>query len=475
MKRFGCLVAAMLLMLNISVFARTGNSMEYEYFMMIKDYLKDEVRYDMTDEEMYLSALREIMNRHPDVYEAALSGMLSGVDENSGYQTADEAARFSEHMMGGLVGIGVEVMSEDGYLFVTRPIPGSPATVAGVKTGDIILRANGVNLYGMDQDTAISYIRGEAGTLAVVEILRDSSVLTFEIIREAIEINPVECELYPELGVAHVTLVVFNGFTGKYLTEALQRVDEAGIKNVIFDLRGNAGGLLSEAVAVASCFVPNEALIVTEDFKDESNNEKFYSTLKEKKYNLVLLVDERSASASEIVAGAVRDNRAGILVGKNTYGKGTVQTMVSLYYGGSIKYTIAYYLTPSGENIHKKGIMPDKVVENGTKDIDMSGMGVFGFDTVFRVGDKGEQVRSAKKMLAALGLFGGDVSSDVYTEGLAQAVSRFQTVAELFPYGVLDITTQLRLYNDTCDVKLVVDKQLEYAFDVFEGKTEFGF
>ena len=261
--------------------------------------------------------------------------------------------------------------------------------------------------------------------------------------------------------------------TSDQFDAAVKEADSQNINNIIIDVRDNGGGYITQAVKVANYFVPNGNVIVTEDHKVDlfditykSNNERT------QKNDVVVLVNEYSASASEILAAAIKENEVGVLIGTKTYGKGTVQSSVSLKDGEAMKYTAAYYLTPSGENIDKIGITPDAVVENGSVPFDYSGYEDFDYSRIYNPGESDANISKAKKILNVWGRYNGNINDPYFDSELESAVAQFQNNQELFPYGVLDLTTQRELYNALQNTTVIVDNQLEAAFKHFGLKAE---
>lgn len=291
--------------------------------------------------------------------EGAIHGMLEVLgDTNTRYLSPadEEAAR--ETMSGEFQGIGAEVAAVDGVIVIVAPLEGSPAEAAGLRPGDILRQADGVSLDGLDVFRAAQLVRGPAGTAVSLIVERDGEQFPLEVTRARIELKSVRSELLAD-NLAYVRLSRFGERSDDELIEALEEVMAHNPAGLVLDLRRNPGGSLTTAVAIADQFLP-KGIVLREQFG--GGNERLYeSTDKGLAENvpLVVLIDEGSASASEVLAGAVRDTGRGILIGQTTFGKGTVQTWQGLSNGGGVRLTIARWLTPDSDWVHERGLDPD--------------------------------------------------------------------------------------------------------------------
>lgn len=473
MKRILSLLLVLMMIFSFPVFAEETEEKidEIDILTSICNVLEVRARYPEVDgESLYNGALEAILKEHPELLESAISGMLSSIDEHSAYYNEEQKKKLFESLSDEIVGIGVTVLAREGKVLVSQPLPGSPAEKAGIKAGDIIAEADGVSLDGMDIDTAVGYIRGEVGTAAKLKIWRSSidSFLEFTVIREKVESPSVDFEIVEEgkKKALRINLYSFTENSHKQFKEALSQADKEGIKNIIIDLRNNGGGYLDQAIMIADEFLEEGKIITTEDHKIDLLDVVYTAEGKKTDYKVVILINEMSASASEVLTAALKENDAAKVIGKKSYGKGTVQTINNVYGGGAIKYTTAYYLTPLGNNINEIGITPHAEVENSLKEVDMSQFGEFDYNNVFSLGNKAEQIKTAKEMLSYLGIYIGEIN-DVYDENMRIAVSTFQKIEGLFPYGVLDKTTQFNLYKTMSELKEEVDDQLKAALSAF--------
>lgn len=302
-----------------------------------------------------------------ELMEGAIKGLFWGLDENSNYYTKEEFQTLLEYISGDFVGIGVYIKEEEGSIIIESPIEGGPAQEAGVKMGDKIVSVDGKNIKDMSTPEVIDLMRGEPNTKVKLGIEREKKPMTLEVKREIMMINPVEYKILKG-NIGYIKINQFNQHTYDNLVPVLSKFYKENISNIVIDLRDNPGGLLDEVVEILELFIP-EGPIVHIKYRGDIER-TYYSKLKKPKYKLAVLINENSASASEIFAGAVQDTKVGTIVGVPSYGKGTVQQIVPLPNGDGMRLTIAEYLTPNKRSINKKGIKPDIIVENkdDTKD-----------------------------------------------------------------------------------------------------------
>jgi carboxyl-terminal processing protease len=317
----------------------------------------------------------------------AINGMLSGLDPHSAYMDADEFKDLQVGTQGEFGGLGIEVGMEDGFVKVVSPIEDTPAQKAGLKSGDLIIKLDDVPVKGMSINDAVKRMRGKPNTPITLTVVRKGMNKPFNVtlIRAIIKVKSVKYKLVePNLGYVRITQ--FQEHTGENLVDAINALlkdNKAPLKGLVLDLRNDPGGLLNSAVGVSAAFLKPGSLVVytdgraedskmhltaSPDFYLRGNQEDYLKTLPEwvKSVPMVVLVNSGSASASEIVAGALQDQKRAIIMGTQSFGKGSVQTILPLGNGTGIKLTTARYFTPSGRSIQAKGITPDIVVAEGT-------------------------------------------------------------------------------------------------------------
>ena len=295
--------------------------------------------------------------------EGAIKGMVNSVgDPYTVFFNAEEYKEFNDDGDGNYVGIGVIVGIKEDRIVVITPFEGSPAFEAGLRSGDFITKVEGVEYKGTELDKAVSVIKGEEGKPVTLTIMRNGEEQDITIVRASITIVNVESEML-EGDIAHVTMLQFSNNTAEQVREAMEELRDQGAKGYILDLRGNPGGFLDEAVDVASLFVEKDKTILyTLDKYDQKKEYRSYggSFIGAP---LVVLIDGGSASASEVVSGALKDYEAATLVGQQSFGKGIVQMVYQVGDGEAVKVTVSSYYSPDGINIHGEGIAPDIEVE----------------------------------------------------------------------------------------------------------------
>ncbi|SPF79245.1 putative CtpA-like serine protease [Aliiroseovarius pelagivivens] len=304
-----------------------------------------------------------------DLIEAAIDGMLSSLDPHSSYLSPKDAADMRVQTRGSFGGLGIEVTQEEGFVRVVSPMDGTPADDAGMATGDYITHVDGESLLGLTLDEAVNKLRGPVGSEIIITVVREGVDEPFDvsIIRDTIKLTAATARSVGNTVVLRVT--TFNDQTYPNMADGLAREVEAlgGFENVdgvVLDLRNNPGGLLSQAIAVSNAFL-NSGEIVSTRGRNPEESERVNAQagdLAEGK-PIVVLINGGSASASEIVAGALQDHRRAIVVGTKSFGKGSVQTVMPVASEGAMRLTTARYYTPSGRSIQALGVSPDIVVE----------------------------------------------------------------------------------------------------------------
>lgn len=403
---------------------------------------------------------------YDDLIDMMFAGLFKNLDKYSEYMKPQEAKDFTESVNGEFSGIGVQIEKQDDYVVIVAVFDGTPAQEAGLKVGDKIIAANGQSLIGKTTDDAVKLIRGQEGTTVVVDIMRDGQTYRFSVIRRKIKIPVVESRVLDN-NIGYIKLTQFTQGASADVKKALDEFDKKGIKNVVFDIRNNPGGLLDEVVKICEYFVPEGPIVTIEynTFKDE-----YKSKNKNPKYRLAVLTNESSASASEIFAQAIKDTKVGIVIGTKTYGKGTVQTLLGLPKNGYMaKVTVAKYRSPSGYYVDGKGVIPNIEVQDDS-------LAQFGPDKIltlsatkrYKKGDMDLEILAAQQRLYYLGYL--QAWTGKMDDATIEAIKKFQEDNKLYQSGELNIITQKKLiakFNEFLKSKYV-DKQLERAVQYFE-------
>ena len=360
-KTFIKFIYITIIIFSFSSYASNNDEEKYKYldlFGQVFDRVRSSYVEDVSDQELI---------------EKAIDGMLSGLDPHSGYMNEEIWKEMQMDTKGKFGGLGIEITMEEGFVKVIAPIEDTPAYDAGILAGDFIIQIDDTPVFGLTLNEAVELMRGERGAPIVVTISRENTEpFEVEIIRDYINIRSVKSEFVD--GVGYLRITSFNEQTEKGLIEAIKNIQSDHDDDVIgyvLDVRSNPGGLLTQAVKVTDVFLERGEIVSTRgrDKKDI----KRYRAKKADRTNgkpLVVLIDGGSASASEIVAGALQDHRRAIVIGTQSFGKGSVQTIIPFQVSNSddltgIRLTTARYYTPSGESIQGKGITPDMIIEQG--------------------------------------------------------------------------------------------------------------
>lgn len=297
-----------------------------------------------------------------ELIQGAINGMLQSLDPHSSYLTEDQFKELQVETKGEFGGLGIEITLENGILTIVSPIEDTPAFKEGLKPGDKIIKINGESTKNITLLNAVKQMRGPKGSKVTITVMREgwSKFKDFTITRDIIRVHSVKKELL-EPGYGYIRVVNFQENTDTDLSSAIQELGgDENLKGVILDLRNNPGGLLDQAVQVTNLFIDNGMIVYTDGrAKDQQMERRATTTGKKYKFPMAVLINEGSASASEIVAGALQDYDRALILGAKSFGKASVQTIIPLDNGGGLRLTTAYYYTPKGRHIQKKGIEPD--------------------------------------------------------------------------------------------------------------------
>lgn len=351
-------------------------------------------------ERTKLSYVEEISDKK--LIESAINGMLSSLDPHSGYLDAESFNYMSEQTKGKFGGLGIEVTMENGLVKVVSPIDDTPAAKVGMKAGDYITNIDGETVVGMTLNEAVSKLRGKIGTKVKLSVRRaNSKPLEFTITRQEIKIQSVKSEI-KEDAICYVRISSFTEDIDKAINEAVNKAKKQ-LKNdflgIVIDVRNNPGGLLDQAVAVSDLFLEKGEIVSTRS-RNEADTVKFMANEGDiaKDLPIVVIINEGSASASEILAGALQDHHRAIILGEKSFGKGSVQTVIPLRDYGAMRITTARYYTPSGRSIQAKGIEPDiEVKPSEIKELESYALNISEADLNNALKNDSEEANSSKK------------------------------------------------------------------------------
>ena len=306
-----------------------------------------------------------------DSMDSAINGLLQSLDPYSGYMSPEIFNEMQTETSGEFGGLGIEVTMESGVVKVISPIDDTPASKAGIKAGDYIVKINDTQVQGKSLSEAVELMRGPVGSSIELTIRRrgEKKALTFNVTREIIQIKSVKAELL-EKNIGYIRLTSFNENSAGQIKKEINKFEKnKNLKSYILDLRNNPGGLLSQAIKISDFFLDNGEIVSTKS-RQQSENRKWFAKKGDltKGKTILVLINYGSASASEIVAGALKDHKRAILIGENSYGKGSVQSIIPLKNKGAIRLTVAKYYLPSGKSISEVGVSPDIEIDEESDD-----------------------------------------------------------------------------------------------------------
>ena len=399
--------------------------------------------------------------------QGALKGMAESVgDPYTTYLVNDETAQLDETVNGAFGGIGAELKSDQSRVVISTTMEGSPSQQVGLQADDVITKVDGEDMTGKTISEVVKKVRGEVGTDVVLTIERAGTSLEVKLTRASIAINTVKAELDKEdASIGHVRITSFAKNTAEELEKAVKDLTEKGAKSFVFDVRYNPGGLLDQAYKVANMFLKDgEPIVQVEDRFGEKKIYKASSSIGEFKITqpYVLLVNEGSASASEILAAAIKEGAGGQIVGTKTYGKGTVQSVVDITDNSELKYTNAKWLTPNGNWIHKEGVTPTKEVNLP----DYAFLKIIDARETLKVGSVSQNVLSVETILKGLGY---SVTADGYfDEATKNAVKSYQQKEGLTATGEVDEETAQKLMDSVRELIQQNDTQYQAAKELLK-------
>jgi carboxyl-terminal processing protease len=413
-------------------------------------------------EKNYFEPLKE-----EELLQGAIRGMVQSLgDPHTAYLPPESMEELLIHTTGSLSGIGVEIVDDEGDVLILRVLDGSPAGSSGLLEGDRIVEVDGKSTADITLDEVAQLLRGLAGTEVEVAVQRagEEELFCCTVTRADIEMDTVFSRVL-DGRFGYIKISSFDQDTGRDFCESLKHLEKEGIQGLVLDLRDNPGGLPEEAIEIAQEIVPSGEITRVVD-RDGNIKEQHFSQAEKKEYEIIVLVNEHTASAAEIIAGSLQDRGAALLIGKPTYGKATMQCLQYLGDGGGLRYTIAKYLTPSGSGWHGSGLQPDYEVELPLEYY----LQYISIPRDLKKGDTGEKVILLQSMLHFLGY--PLEKTGIYDQQTISFLIEFQKDNKLPETGELDISTRERLRNMLAEKAEEVDEQLHLALKILKGEDK---
>ena len=437
----------------------------------IEEILEEEQIEDLEELGLLIKVLNLLQDRYIEMVSVeklvrgAIDGMIEALeDPQTSFLDKEELENLFIQTTGTFTGIGIEVTMVEDRVTVIAPIKGTPGEKAGLAPGDQIIEVDGENIEGIPLLEAINKIRGPEGTEVKLTVKREGlqDALEFQVVRDNIQLETVDYHM-TEKGFGYIQISNFDEQTGIHFRRALEELEEKNIEGLIIDLRDNPGGLLQSAIEVGREVVPRGPITYMVDGKGEIL-ETYSSFADPKPYPMVVLVNSFSASASEIVAGALQDSGAAVLVGEPTFGKATVQNIHRFYAEeAGMRYTVAKYLTPDKRDINKEGLQPDFKEELP----EVFYFHRFPFTRHLSPGDYGDEVYYMQEMLELLGYPCGE--EGLFDDKTEESLKEFQRDMGIEPQGVLEDYTSRKLREEVRNSLPLHDTQLQKAEDYLKG------
>lgn len=448
-------------------------SVEYQAYEQIAGYIAERYLDDIYTAEdiMKMGLSAYLADLGDEALVALLKAAMNSLDDYSDFYTYSEYVEYNNSLNRTFYGLGITMQQAGEYVEILEFVEeNSLAEKSGFKPGDKFVKVDGINVVGSSVTEVRNLIVGDLGTTVLITVLRDGKEIEITGTRTAVNNSTVSGGVL-EGNVGYIKIASFSSNTAEEFTEIANKLKGEGVSKLILDLRNNPGGLISAAISIAREIVP-KGKIIDVKYRDETMNYTYYSELEKAPFNIVVLVNENTASSSEILASAVQDSGAGILMGEETYGKAVIQSTYSLKNGMVFKLTIGQYITRNGREIDHVGLEPDVEVSNYTKKIDTTGYTKFDFINPVSAGSSGNNVTAAKERLAIMNYYIGNLGNDVYNVDLAEAVKKFQKDNGLADSGVLDVATQIKIKEVFEKLETTVDIQMQEAYKEFGGNVD---
>lgn len=449
-------------------------SNEYIVYDQIAEFVAENyLDSQLSKEDIMLMGISNYLKDNNEAALELLKSMLTSLDPYSDFFTAEEYAKYINQINQTFYGIGVYLEENEGYVEITGFVEeGGAAEEAGFMKGDRIVAVDGADVTGKSADYIRSKVVGELNTTVEITVLRGTEEIELTGTRVAVSQNTVSGGIMKG-NIGYIVIKSFGTETASEFETMLGQLRENNVEKLILDLRNNPGGIVDAATEIAKMIVP-KGDIVKVSYRGSDKMESYKSELQRAPFDMIVLVNENTASSSEILSSAIQDSGAGKLLGTQTYGKAVIQQLYNIG-GGSfvLKLTTGQYLTRKGREINGVGLEPDYIVTNYKKNIDTTQYTPLDFHNRYSVGQSAEAVKGAKERLRLLGYYDEQSSEDtVFDLALLTAVKDFQTEIGISPSGVLDIVTQVKLKEQFEKLETVVDRQLQTAYEKFGGNAE---
>lgn len=479
MKKILALILTLVIVPQSFVFAATTEekeiqtSVEYQAFELVAGYIAERYIDDSyTAEDIMMMGISKYLEENGnEAIIQLLKNAVHALDDYSEFFTKDEYKEYMNSINRTFYGLGVTLQQAGEYVEITEFVEeGGLAQKSGFMVGDRFVEVDGTNVVGMSVSEVRNLVIGELGTTVNITVLRNGELVSLIGTRTAVNTATVSGTIL-DGNIGYIKIVSFANNTASEFKLIADSFKNKGVTKLILDLRDNGGGVVTSAVDVAKELIP-KGKIIDVKYRDASMNYTFKSTLDTAPFEIVTLVNENTASSSEILASAIQDSGAGILMGKDTYGKAVIQSPYYLNNGMVLKLTIGSYVTRNGREINKIGLTPDKTVENGKKKIDTSTYTKFDFLTPISLGGSGQNVTAAKERLSVMNYYSGNLGNDVFNVDLRDAIAKFQKDNSMTDSGILDVPTQIKLKEVFENLDTVVDLQIRQAYKYFGGNPD---
>ena len=442
----------------------SGYSAEMQKYI-IKLYAKSlasNYYYGVDDEELLYAVICNVIETGGLDLNRAICAMVEALgDEYAEFYTPEEFSAFSENVSGEFSGIGVTISENKDGIVILDVFENGPAYKAGMMVYDVIVGVDGKDVRGQSSSAVRELVVGEKGTQVTVRVLRNGQELDLVCVRDIVEVSQVETRMITDK-IAYIKLLQFTSASPDEMQKAVDNLREKNVKKVILDLRDNPGGDMSAAIEIANIFI-SAGDIAQVRYRNEADNYTIKSTnYNAPKFDMLVLVNENSASASEFLATAIQSRGAGKVLGVQSYGKGSMQVVNNAIGGAGFKYTIGEFYSFNGQRIHTIGVTPDFVVENEYIDVDLSKLEPIDVDRVLESPRDEGNVLALEQRLEILGYM--DEADGIYDEKTTDAVARFQAALGYSVTGEAGIYEYVFLNDFNYDeVSILVDNQLETA------------